>query len=94
MNDKPPAIKKTHILETIWTDCPKEVYDEVSLLWRENEFGNDSYYYHWVRENEVEYYDEEYDISEELSENKTCWPIIDAYLLGQNVEDCLIHFWW
>jgi hypothetical protein len=41
------SIKQVTVFEAQDKDIPKEVYDEVRILWRDMEFGNDNYYYNW-----------------------------------------------
>lgn len=74
-----PAIQQQTVLEVQWSDCPDDVYEEISRkLWRDMEFGNDHYYYNWSGD-------------EDLSD---LYPVTAAYLAANNVEKCLIHFWW
>lgn len=77
-NPNSPAISLVTVLEATWTDCPLEVQNEIRVLWRDNEFGNDNNYYSWFGdEDEARQY-----------------PEIDRYLTAHGVTKCLIHYWW
>lgn len=41
------SIRSMVVFEAQWSDCPIEVEAEVKKLWRDNEFGNDHFYYSW-----------------------------------------------
>lgn len=74
-----PALTQQTVFNVQWTDCPVDVYEEVARkLWPNMEFGNDYYYYKWSGD---EYEAEEY-------------PLIASYLRDNNVDNCLIHWWW
>jgi len=38
-----PAFKRQWVLDAQWTDCPEDVGEIVSALWRYYELGNDNY---------------------------------------------------
>jgi len=75
----PKAVRQRTVFEAQWSDCPKDVEDEVIRLWKDCGYGNDCYYYDWTHD------------EEEIEE----YPLIDKYLLDQGVtESCLIRWWW
>jgi len=76
----PPAVSQMTVFNAQWTDCPVEVEKEVKKLWRDNELGNDTEYYHW-------------DGSEDEEDHEN-YPIIHEYLKSKGVTKCLIHWWW
>jgi len=74
----PPALSQVWLLEAQWSDIPKDVQDEVKKIWRENNYGNDYYYFVW---------DKIWDDDEQ-------YPALAKYLSERNVTKCLIHYWW
>lgn len=76
------AVRKVYCLDVTWTDCPKEVKDEVSVLWYENELGNDNYVL--------------IDTIDGLMDKPGTDETI-KYLRSQGVsdnEEVWIHYWW
>jgi len=43
MSDTPQAVRKQWVLDAQWTNCPREVEDQVKDLWRYHNLGNDNY---------------------------------------------------
>jgi len=78
--DKTYCIQKVTVLECVWTNIPRDVYDECSKLWKANELGNNWYYY-----------DFDLGINPEL---EVFYPAISAYLKKKKLKAVLIHFWW
>jgi hypothetical protein len=76
-----PALSQMLVLEAQCTDLPKDVYDEVIKIWKNNDFGNDNYYYCW----DIDWID---------AEEEARYPAITKYLSERNVTKCLIHYWW
>jgi hypothetical protein len=66
------------VFEVQWSKCPIEVKEEVKRLWSDNYLGNDYYYYNWNGG------------KEEANE----YPIIAKYLEENNIQKCLIRWWW
>ena len=73
------SVKQVTVFEV--DDVPTEVYNDISELWADNEFGNDNYYYHW-------------DSSREWSDDTAMYPSLAAHLESLGVVKCLIHYWW
>jgi hypothetical protein len=44
------CIQEKILFDVQWSDCPVEVEAEIKELWRDNEFGNDNYYFEWKSE--------------------------------------------
>lgn len=80
-DDSVPALSQITVLECTWTDIPTNVREEVTRLWIDNEYGNDYYYFRWSKDFAEEYLNETY-------------PYIAEYLKDNNIEECLIHYWW
>jgi hypothetical protein len=53
-----PALSQKWVLEAQLTDLPKDVQAEVIKIWRDNDFGNDVYYFSWA----ADWCDESYPI--------------------------------
>lgn len=94
MYDTDEAIKTIAVLECTWTNCPKEVKDEVRKLWLDNEYGNDYYYHTWSWEGIEECLNG--DFSDNDYEDVFRYPVIRDYLISKGLKDkeILIHFWW
>lgn len=74
------CIKEVTVLETTWTNCPKEVVDDVRELWAHMDLGNDFFYFSWDEES---WWDEE-----------DKFVNLKKYLKERGIKKCLIHFWW
>ena len=44
------CIQQVILFDVQWSNCPIEVEEEVKKLWREEDFGNDCFYYKWNSE--------------------------------------------
>lgn len=83
-----PALQQEWILEATWTDIPEDVHKEIENLWTVIEYGNDHYYFAWKSDEEW-WYDGDGDQTYEQR-----FPAIGNYLKENNIEECLIHYWW
>jgi len=84
-----PAIVQTTVVHAQWSDMPEEVVEDVRRLWRNMELYNDFSYYPWGEDN---FYDTENPDSGLDEEYR--YPALAKYLRNNNIENCLIHWWW
>ena len=92
-------------MDAQWSTCPIEVENQVRVLWRFGELGNDKYIFKTTIEELLEFQDNPEDYTcEQWNDEKRKWeekPIttdaIVQYLremgVGDN-EQVLIHWWW
>lgn len=73
------CFSSTFVLD-VQSGCPKEVKDEIRKLWADYQLGND-YYYLPIEDIDYEEYEDR------------C-PNLIALLRGNNINKCLLHFWW
>lgn len=81
------CIQQVTVFNVQWSNCPVEVETEVRQLWRDNELGNDRYFYPWNDSEEERNENGESQDSEE-------YPIIAEYLRSRGVTKCWIQWWW
>jgi hypothetical protein len=84
-----PALRQVTVLEAQWTDLPEDVVEDVRRLWRNRELGNDDFYASWDAD---DFYTTEDPDDKFRHEYK--YPAIAKYLRDNDVEECLIHYWW
>lgn len=74
------ANKLAVIIDANDKDLPPAVLEEMRLLWREQELGNDVYYFSWYADKELE----------------TKWPALSEYVKNTITPgyQVLIHYWW
>lgn len=80
-NEPQESVSKVWLMEDIYTDCPKVVGDEIRILWRERELGNDDYI-------------ARVELNQELFDE---YPKIYFWLQHKGVKEnerVLIHHWW
>lgn len=99
------GVRKVWLLDAQWSTCPIEVENQVRVLWRFGELGNDKYIFKTTIEELLEFQDNPEDYTcEQWNDEKRKWeekPIttdaIVQYLremgVGDN-EQVLIHWWW
>ena len=75
------------------SDIPEPVEEEMRKIWREQELGNDFYYFGWDAD--------ELDYTEDWENPVRCgdrFPNLQAYIEANVPEDkrdrILLHFWW
>jgi hypothetical protein len=85
------AVSKITLVESTWTDMPKEAVEVIEELWACWEYGNGSYYHRCSiksLEEEVE--------SGFLNTDIDIQPLTD-FLRSSGIEDnedILLHYWW
>lgn len=101
------AVRKVTVFDVQYTDCPENVAEEVKVLWRLEDLGNDYYVYKTTIEDLRDMADEialdpgYYSVRMYRDgEHKMVQPqlgIIIDYLRSQGVDDdekVWIHWWW
>lgn len=93
----PPAFQTMKVLFAQWTLCPVEVEDEVKLLWRMMELGNDNSYHRTSIAELVETTEDEtrVEIRGKMVDVKFDNLIEFARINGLGeTEEFLINWWW
>jgi hypothetical protein len=92
------SVRKQWVLDVQWSDCPKDVEEEVKKIWRDDDrLSNDvciSKYYDedWTWDSRNSDFDEE-----NHTQSDTRYPAIEKWLLKNGVpfgEEVWIHWWW
>lgn len=89
-----PALEKVWMLEAQWTNCPKEVKDEIRELWHHYELGND--HYTW-QTSILELTEALEDREEDCCCSVPGCPLLIAYLKAHNIPEddyVYLHYWW
>jgi hypothetical protein len=76
--DAPECIVPTVLVKVQHSNCPIEVEKEVERLWMDAELGNDTSYYSWEPEYDVDRYP----------------IIAEYLAFRGVVGECLINWWW
>lgn len=104
------ALRKNWVLDVQWSDCPKEVEDEVKQLWLYFELGNDNYVLIRSISDFIEMEEDGQMLEEWVDEDPNnpekewgwikvpaAFPNLKKYLREGGIKDdeeVWIHWWW